>query len=106
MSSIDRATESFVKAIKSSEEYLAYRAGLEKILGQPGLKERIDEFRERNFRMQAEQDIDFERLDRFEKEYENFRQEPLVADFLAAELAFCKMMQEATDEIIREIDFQ
>ena len=101
MSSIDRATESFVKAIKSSEEYLAYRAELEKILGQPGLKERIDEFRERNFRMQAEQDIDFERLDHFEKEYE-----PLVADFLAAELAFCKMMQEATDEIIREIDFQ
>ena len=33
-------------------------------------------------------------LDRFQQEYESFRDIPMVRDFLAAELAYCRTLQE------------
>ena len=62
----------------------------------PDLKKQIDEFRYRNFKLQNETDADrlFDETDRFEREYEEFRKNPIVSDFLAAELAFCRMYQE------------
>ena len=38
-------------------------------------------------------DTNFDKLDQFTRENEAFRENPLVSDFLAAELAFCRMMQ-------------
>ena len=65
-----------------------------------------DDYRRRNYELQTSADIDFDKLDRFEKEYENFRSDPLVSDFLAAELAFCKRMQEIETRITAKLDFQ
>ena len=48
----------------------------------------------------------FEKIEAFEREYEDFREQPMVADFLAAELAFCRMMQRNNDEIMEAIDFE
>ncbi|MCQ2538857.1 MAG: YlbF family regulator [Acetatifactor sp.] len=106
MNSVKEATDALLSAIKSSEEYLSYRDVLEKVLQDPALKAQIDEFRRRNFMLQTSQDIDFEKLDRFEKEYEYFRQNPLVSDFLAAEVDLCRMIQDITMRITGEIDFQ
>lgn len=39
-------------------------------------------------------DTNFDKIDQFTRENEAFRENPLVSDFLAAELAFCRMMQE------------
>ena len=42
----------------------------------------------------------------FEQEYEKFRENPLVDDFLRAELAFCRMMQEVYVLLADEVDFE
>ena len=47
-----------------------------------------------------------EEVDAFEKEYEKFRENPIVDDFLRAELAFCRLMQEVNTYITGELDFQ
>ena len=47
-----------------------------------------------------------ERMDELEREFEDVRAIPLVDDFLAAELCFCRMMQEINEMIWDEIDFQ
>ena len=47
-----------------------------------------------------------EKLDAFEKEYEEFRANPLVDDFLRAELAFCRMIQEVNVWITAELGFE
>ena len=73
--------------------YLTYRTELDKVKQVPGLKSQIDEFRMRNFALQSSMDNDFDKLDRIEKDYEDFRANPLVADFLAAELDLCRMIQ-------------
>ena len=48
----------------------------------------------------------FEKIEAFEREYEDFRENPLVDDFLSAELAFCRMMQKYNDRIMDAIDFE
>jgi hypothetical protein len=78
---------------------------------QPQLKAQIDEFRRRNFALQNETDPQrlFDETDRFEQEYSEFRKNPVVNDFLAAELAFCRMYQEARDMVMEafaeDLDF-
>ena len=103
---LENAVDALITAILKSEEYLAYRAELDRVLQVPGLKAQIDEYRKRNYELQSSADIDFDKLDRFEKENEDFRSDPLVWDFLAAELAFCKRMQGIETRVTEELDFQ
>lgn len=106
MNDLETATENYIAAILDSEVYRTYRAELEKVKQYPELKEQIDIFRARNFEFQSSPDSDFDKLDRFEKEYETFRENPLVADFLAAELDFCRMMQRLNTHITDELHFE
>lgn len=103
---LDESVNTLITAILECEEYLTYRAELDKVLQVPDLKAQIDEYRGRNYQLQTSADIDFDKLDRFEKEYEDFRSDPLVSDFLAAELAFCRRMQGIESRITAELDFQ
>lgn len=105
MDSLDHATDQFIEAILASEVYRTYRTELEKVQQMPELKQQIDEFRKRNFELQLSADTDFNKLDRFEKEYENFREQPMVADFLAAELDLCRMMQDISMHVTEKLDF-
>lgn len=106
MINIDNATDEFIQAILATETYENYRLELEKVKRDPGLKAQIDDYRKRNFEFHASTDNDFGKLDRFEKEYENFRANPLVADFLAAELALCRMMQRINTRIVAGLNFE
>lgn len=106
MNDLERATDTYIETILNSEVYRLYRTELEKVKEVPGLKEQVDEYRKRNFELQSSEDIDFNTLDSFEKEYENFRDNPLVADFLAAELDLCRMMQDISVRITAALKFE
>lgn len=106
MNDLNQAVDTFIEAILASETYRTYQAELEKVKQDPELKKQIDEFRKRNFELQLSQDADYERLDHFEKEYESFREQPLVADFLAAELDLCRKMQEISMRVVEALNFE
>lgn len=106
MDNLNQATDIFIEAILASDVYQIYRQELDRVKRVPGLKEQIDEFRRRSFELQLSADIDFGKLDRFEKQYENFRYEPLVADFLAAELDLCRAIQHINMRITAELKFE
>lgn len=103
---LDQAVDTFIEAILASEVYRTYRAELERAKQNPDLKKEIDEFRCRNFELQASQDADYESLDCFEKEYEAFREQPLVADFLAAELDLCRKLQGISMRVVEALNFE
>ena len=103
---LESATEEYIAAILSSEEYVTYRQELEKVKQYPELKAQIDDFRKRNFEFQQSTDSNFSKLDSFEREYETFRENPMVSDFLAAELAFCRLMQRLNTRITAELRFE
>lgn len=103
-----KAVDKLVEEIKQSDTYVEYDFQRDKLKKQPELFARVKEYRQRNFDLQnSEQGEDlFEKIDAFEREYEDFLAIPLVEDFLNAEVAFCRMMQEVNMRITAELDFE
>ena len=103
---VNQAVEQMVQAIRNTDAYLEYQKQLARVKEQPELKRQIDEFRTRNFELQTSKDTNFDKLDQFTRENEAFRENPLVSDFLAAEVAFCRMMQEIDVKLAEAMDFE
>lgn len=104
---VENAVLKFTKTVKESEIYKRYRYQLDKIKENPELYSQVNEFRRLNFELQNTTQVDelFDKMDAFEKEYEKFRENPIVDDFLRAELAFCRLIQEINTYITEELDF-
>ena len=98
--------ENVNQAIRNTDAYLEYQKQLARVKEQSELKRQIDEFRTRNFELQTSKDTNFDKLDQFTRENEAFRENPLVSDFLAAELAFCRMMQEIGLYVTDQMHFE
>ena len=105
---IEEATKKFAAYIQESDTYKEYFYQRERIKKQPALYEKVNEYRQKNFDLQNESDSEdlFDRMEAFEREYAKFRENPLVEDFLRAELAFCRMMQNINVWLTAEIDFE
>ena len=97
---VNQAVEQMVQAIRNTDAYMEYRRQLGRI------KKQIDDFRTRNFELQTSKDTNFDKIDQFTRENEAFRENPLVSDFLAAELAFCRMMQEIGLYVTDQMKFE
>lgn len=103
---VNQAVEQMVQAIRNTDAYMEYRRQLGRIKEQPELKKQIDDFRTRNFELQTSKDTNFDKIDQFTRENEAFRENPLVSDFLAVELAFCRMMQEIGLYVTDQMKFE
>ena len=101
MDNFEKETEEFIGKLYETDICREYFRQKENIRQYPELKQQIDEFRRRNYKLQNETDSValFDEIDRFEQEYAEFRKNPIVNDFLAAELAYCRMYQEISDKI-------
>ena len=100
----------FIDEMKKSSVYTEYMFQRDRLRTYPELKKQVDEYRQKNFEIQTKTWPDqlFDETDRFQKEYESFRENPVVNDFLAAELALCRMMQTINYEVVQavSIDFE
>ena len=105
---VQKALEQLAQAVKESEVYREYRRQSEKVDNTGDMREKIDEYRVRNFELQNSVQTEdlLDKLDAFEREYEKFREDPLVEEFLDAELAFCRMMQEIDVKLAEAMDFE
>lgn len=102
---MDEALQTYIDMVLKSPEYLEYVRQRERVLAVPGLKAQVDEFRIRNYQMQVSRDMVFEKIEAFEREFADFRDNPIVDSFLAAELAFCRMMQEHYGKVLDAVNF-
>lgn len=104
---IEESIRNLAEQIKSSEEYHDYQKINEEVKKEPELKEQIDFFRKRNYEMinsQTEEDW-LSKSEKFEQEYADFRKTPLVDQFLASELALCRLLQRVSYGIFGSLDF-
>ena len=108
MEEIKDATKKFAAYIQQSNTYKEYFYQREKIKKYPGLYDRVNEYRQKNFDLQNETDSEelFDKMEAFEQEYAELRENPLVEDFLSAELSFCRLMQDINVLLTAEIDFE
>lgn len=102
MVQFDRELEAFIEAVKNTEAFIEYEKQKERVKAYPDLQVRLNEFRERNYRLQTSQNTAelFEEIDKFTIEYEAFREIPMIHDFLEKELAYCRMIQQINDRLL------
>lgn len=97
----------FAEKVRGTETYRNYLLQAERVKREPELKQKIDEFRLKNFELQITTDSEelFDKTDDITAEYEVFRANPAVDAFLSAELEFCRMMQRVYQSISERVDF-
>jgi cell fate (sporulation/competence/biofilm development) regulator YmcA (YheA/YmcA/DUF963 family) len=107
MDSIDVRLDALIDAVLSSEEYRQYRALQEQISLEPEKEKAINNFRRRNYLLQRNKDnIDlFDEIDKLEQEFREFRKEPLVEEYLSAELSVCRLVQKINRKLMEQVNF-
>ena len=103
---VNDAVRRLIDEIMLSDVYREYDTQRKKVNLYPELKEQIDDFRMCNYEFQRDEDGALEKIEEFERKYEKFRENPLVSDFLAAELAFCRMIQDINTQIAESMHFE
>ena len=105
---IEEATKKFAADVQSTNTYQEYRRCLHIIKQDSELYERVNEYRLKNFELQTVEPVDglLDKIDRLEQEYEEITGKPEVSDFLRAELAFCRMMQQINNCISDALEFE
>ena len=106
MNEVEEAVDRLANALLNSDVYREYKSKLEQVKKDPELKRQIDEFRMRTYELQQSPDYAFDKVEQFQREYQAFRDNPLVSDFLAAELAFCRMVQGIENRLSGMITFE
>lgn len=107
MNQIDACVNQLVDAVLQSEEYQQYLRIRERVKREPDMEQAIHEFRRRNFAMLkdgANCDL-YEESDRLEQEFAQLRAEPLVNEYLASELAVCRLFQKINRTLMEEVAF-
>ena len=102
MRQIEESLEMLVESVKESLEYKEYLRIRELIHKEPERERAIHEFRRRNFELHRRRDVE---TDRLEREFAPLRSEPYVNEYLAAELAVCRIIQRINYRLMEEIEF-
>lgn len=104
---IKGSLDQLIASIKDSEIYRNYIEACKAVSEEPGLQERIDEYRRNNFLIQQnfEGEELLQKVEEFELNTAAFRAEPLVDRFLCAERDFVKMKQEIDGRMLSELEF-
>lgn len=105
MLELQEQLDDFIVNLKETEVYREFEEQKRRLCEQPELKQRVDDFRRRNYEIQTrayEENI-FDEVERFQRETEHLRDIPVVHDFLAAELALCRMIQKVTATIVEAV---
>lgn len=100
--------EAYAELIRETPAYQKYAERRDQLKADPELYQKVLEFRHENFQIQSEtpEDQMMDRLEEFERKYESLRANPAVDRFLSAELAFCRMMQEVSVQVMECLDFE
>lgn len=108
MKEVESQVNDLIEALKASNTYLEYERTKEILKEDPVLKDKVDEYRVKNFELQNMEDDGHlaERIEAFAAEHAYLSEQPKVRAFLDAELAICRLLQDITDNIIESIDFE
>lgn len=106
MNEVEKYTKQLVQAIQESQEYQDFCKLREELRQDPKLREKMNEMRVKNFELQntAPSEELYRDLNSIWKEFREFRKNPLADEFLKAELAVCRMLQQITNELTMAMD--
>lgn len=106
MTDLSALANQVLETIKNTEEYKRYRELLEEIKKDPVIYDRVNELREKNFMIQqSESDDILDMLDALTNEYEDVINMELASEFLSAEVALCRLVQDFNRILVDGLEF-
>ncbi len=106
MDQLGESIANLIEVVKNSPEYKEYQRMRELVHQEPEKEKAINEFRKRNFELHKCRNVDlYAEMNRLEGEFAPLRAQPYVNEYLAAELAVCRMVQRINYGLMREIEF-
>lgn len=107
MDQISEKTADLIVAIRQSNEYKRYQEARQKLHEDPDLERAVHEFRKRNYQIQNSGNIDlFNEVDHLDWENSQMIKNPVVEEYMAAEIAYCRVVQEINWRLIEGMDFE
>lgn len=108
MSELKEATAAYKEALCKTPEYREYCRTKESAKQDPKLWEEIMNYRLRVHEFQTSHGSDelFDRTASFEQEFAEWKKDKRVTEFLDAELALCRLIQEAFIAVVDDIGFE
>lgn len=107
MDQISAKTADLIVAIRQSDEYKRYQEAREKLHEDPDLERAVHEFRKRNYQIQNSGNVDlFNEVDHLDWENSQMIKNPVAEEYMAAEMAYCRVVQEINWRLIKGMDFE
>lgn len=99
-----KASKELNNIILESEEYKRFSLYKKELAAMPELKEAVQEYRKKNFEIARSENP--QKKTELLYDNKNLLENPIVASYLNAELSLCKMIQNVTANICRNIDLE
>ncbi len=108
MSGLNKETDAFIESIKKSEEYVTYRDKLKEIKQNEELWRNVVDYRRKRYNLQnmASEEELFDKSEAFERDFSALKDTPGVEEYLDAEVALCRMIQDICMKITEAVDFE
>jgi cell fate (sporulation/competence/biofilm development) regulator YlbF (YheA/YmcA/DUF963 family) len=108
MSLVEERTDMLIQAMGESDLYQHYLKVKKEVEQNEVLCQKIDEYRQKNFQLHISLEGEelYNAMENFERENIAFRKDPLVNQFLAAELAVVRMVQQIEKKILDAVDLE
>ena len=105
---VDESVQQLLVSIRASEPYRHFEKAKEQIEGHEEEKRMIDSFRRDAFLFSNSVDPlnNVDEMNRLQLRRQEIRKNPLIADYLAAELELCRMLQDICNAVIGITDLQ
>ncbi len=107
MLEFDKETKEFVAQLKQSHIYLEYLTAKEEAIKDENLWNRIMDYRRNRFDMSSilnGREI-YDRIEIFERDYADLYDNEIARNYLDAELALCRLLQDISLSLVADLDF-
>lgn len=108
MNTLEDIVDTLICMIKESRTFKEYERTKELLKQDAELKSKVDAYRAENYKLQNMEDDGHlgERIERFASDNAYLTDQVVVRQFLDAELALCRLLQEITGEIMDSIPLE
>ena len=107
MSQIDEKLTDLIEAIRGSSEFYRYQEAKNRLHENPELEKTVHDFRKKNYHIQNSGNVNlFEEVDKLERENASIRSNSIVEEYMTAEIAFCRVIQNINWTLIDGLDFE
>lgn len=108
MESFDKLTEIYIEDLKKTPTYKQYRDKLKALKKDDEMWEKVTEYKNKRFELLANCSSDelYDKADWFERDYAYIYENKQAREYLEAEAALCRLIQDICFKLTKSIEFE